>query len=234
MNYRSITIIAASIIIASLILGIFFYAARVNLDTVRVVGYATNAYEADIIKWSFNLSALTSLTELEKGYKEIHYKLNTFLENWDKLEIETSDFNINPVSVYKNYGEYGKVSGYTLEQRIFLVSDSLDRVEEIAIDPAYFVEKGITFEYSKIEYFSSHLPDIKQQLLAAATIDARERAQEIVEAADSKIKKMRSARAGVFQITEPYSTDVSGYGIHQTSTRNKNIKVTVTAEFIIK
>ena len=71
-------------------------------------------------------------------------------------------------------------------------------------------------------------------LLAAATLDARERAEEIVGATDATIKKMRSVRAGVFQITEPYSTDIAGYGIHQTTTRKKNIKVTVSAEFVVE
>jgi len=43
-----------------------------------------------------------------------------------------------------------------------------------------------------------------------------------------------SACAGVFQITEPYSTEVAGYGMYNTSSARKNIKVTVSAEFILK
>ena len=36
---------------------------------------------------------------------------------------------------------------------------------------------------------------------------------------------------GVFQITEPYSTDVSDYGYYNTDTRTKSISVTVTTKF---
>jgi hypothetical protein len=35
----------------------------------------------------------------------------------------------------------------------------------------------------------------------------------------------------VFQITEPYSTDVSDYGYYNTDTRTKSISVTVTTKF---
>ncbi|HOA28933.1 MAG TPA: hypothetical protein PKL34_02770, partial [Candidatus Cloacimonadota bacterium] len=60
------------------------------------------------------------------------------------------------------------------------------------------------------------------------------RAEEISSSAKTKLGKMREARAGVFQITEPYSTDVSDYGIYNTGTRSKSISVTLTAVFKLK
>jgi hypothetical protein len=45
---------------------------------------------------------------------------------------------------------------------------------------------------------------------------------------------MRSARGGIFQSTEPYSTEVSDYGIYNTSARQKDVTVTVTAEFGVR
>ncbi|MCF7884993.1 MAG: SIMPL domain-containing protein, partial [Candidatus Marinimicrobia bacterium] len=67
-----------------------------------------------------------------------------------------------------------------------------------------------------------------------AAQNARARANRIIESTDLKIKKMISAKSGVFQITERYSTRVAGYGIHNTSSRNKTIKVTVRAQFKVK
>jgi hypothetical protein len=37
----------------------------------------------------------------------------------------------------------------------------------------------------------------------------------------------------VFQITEPFSTEVTDYGVHSTSTRSKEITVTVHATFSV-
>ena len=45
------------------------------------------------------------------------------------------------------------------------------------------------------------------------------------------VKGIASARSGVFQITEPFSTEMADYGVHNTSTRSKEITVTVHATF---
>jgi hypothetical protein len=45
---------------------------------------------------------------------------------------------------------------------------------------------------------------------------------------------MISAKAGVFQIIEPYSTEVESYGMYNTSSRKKDITVTVHAQFLIQ
>jgi len=41
-------------------------------------------------------------------------------------------------------------------------------------------------------------------------------------------------KAGVFQIIEPYSTEVESYGMYNTSSRKKDITVTVHAQFLIE
>jgi hypothetical protein len=77
------------------------------------------------------------------------------------------------------------------------------------------------------------LDELKKELLGKAVLNAKERATEILKASGNDVGKLVNARSGVFQITEPLSTEVAGYGLHSTSTKKKNIKVTVSAEFII-
>lgn len=234
MNHRSAVIISGGLIVAALVFGVFFYAARSHDQTIRVVGYATEEFEADIIKWNFNFSVIVPLDGLESGYEEMNRKLKIFNRIWESKKINVSEMNIQPVQVQKHYGEYGKIVGHILQQNLYIISQEIEAVEKIAVNPVEFTRQGLAFEYSNIEYFSSRLPEIKKQLLAKATVNARERAEEIIGATDTKIKKLLSARAGVFQITEPFSTDVAGYGIHTTSTRRKNIKVTVSAAFSVE
>ena len=233
-NYKSAWITSMGIVLAAFVFGIFFYLSRISDRTIRVVGYATQDFEADIVKWSFNLSLPVSLDGLNNGYRQMKNKLDTFQKLWDAKNISVDELQIRPVSVQKRYAEYGKVIGYNLEQNIYIVSRNIKDIEEITINPVDFVKKNLAFEYSRIEYFSSTLDDIKKQLLSHATRNARERAEEIVAMTESgKIGKMLSARAGVFQITEPLSTEIAGYGLHSTSTRKKSIKVTVNAVFSI-
>ncbi|RLC46580.1 MAG: SIMPL domain-containing protein [Candidatus Cloacimonadota bacterium] len=232
-NQKSALIISIGLIFASFIFGLFFYFSKKSEQTIKVVGYATNEFEADIVKWKFNFSEIVTLNGLTDGYNKMNQKLSIFKKIWNAMDIATEEMNVQAVSVRKNYGEYGKIVGYILEQNIYIVSRDIDAIEKIAINPTNFTKKNLAFEYSDIQYFSSNLPEIKKQLLASATQNAIERANEIARSVSRKIKKMRSARAGVFQITEPYSTDIAGYGIHQTSTRKKNIRVTITSVFTL-
>jgi len=137
------------------------------------------------------------------------------------------------VNVNREYGQGGH-TGYTLNQRVYIVSEDIEQVEKLAVNPELFVNEGVTFDNSSMEFFSTELDEIKKQLLGKATQNARERAEEIISSTGLKINKLISARSGVFQITEPYSTEVAGYGIHNTSSSTKNIKVTVSAEFTLK
>ena len=56
-------------------------------------------------------------------------------------------------------------------------------------------------------------------------------AEEIAKSTGDRIVHIVSARAGVFQITEPYSTEVADYGIYNTMTKKKDITVTVSTVF---
>ena len=231
---KSAFITGLSIIIAAFVFGSFFYSSRIPDQTIRVVGYATQDFEADIIKWSFSFSVPVPINGLSDGYRQMNKKLETFRKIWASKQIPVDELQIRPVSVQKSYGEYGKMIGYTLQQNIYIVSKNIDEIEKITINPVDFANNNLAFEYSRIEYFSSKLDDIKKELLSHATKNARERAEEIVSMTEGgKISKMLSARAGVFQITEPLSTEIAGYGIHSTETRKKTIKVTVNADFII-
>ena len=233
MKKTSAAILGIFIVIAFSIFGWFVLKSKQAPQTVKVVGYATEAFESNIVKWSVTLSERVSMNGVENGYRVMAEKLRDFEQLWKMTDIEASEFKVFPISVNREYGQGGQI-GYSLTQRIYIVSDQITNVEKLAVDPMLFVEKGVTFDNSTMEFFSTELDDIKKKLLGKATQNARERAEEIVSATDLKVDKLISANAGVFQITEPYSTDVAAYGIYDTSSPHKNIKVTVSAEFSLK
>lgn len=226
-------ILGISIIIAFGLWGWFFQESRKPQQTVRVTGYGTEEFDSDIVKWSVSFSERVSLNGTREGYKTMAQKLDNFQRLWEKTGIDASEFKVFPVNVNREYGQGGHI-GYTLDQRLYIVSNDIDKVEQLAIDPALFVEAGVTFDNSTMEFYSSEIEEIKKRLLGLATQNAFERAEEITSTTDLKVDKLISARAGVFQITEPFSTEIAGYGIHNTSSARKNIKVTVTAEFTLE
>jgi hypothetical protein len=226
-------ILGISVIIAFGLLGWFFKQSRETQQTVKVVGYATESFESNVVKWSVSFSERVSLNGTQQGYQSMAVKLENFKNLWEQTGINASEFKVFPVNVNREYGQEGH-TGYTLNQRVYIVSQEIEKVEQLAVKPELFVNEGVTFDNSTMEFFSTELDEIKKQLLGKATQNARERAEEIISSTDLKIDKLISARSGVFQITEPYSTEVAGYGIHNTSSARKNIKVTVSAEFSLK
>jgi hypothetical protein len=71
-------------------------------------------------------------------------------------------------------------------------------------------------------------------LLSEATKDALKRAEEIAKNSGAELGPVSSLRAGVFQINEPFSNEVSDYGMYNTQAKIKDITVTVRAAFKIK
>lgn len=233
MKLKIALILGGSMIISSIIFGMFYYQSKQEKQVIKVSGYAVDEFDSDLVKWSINLSQRVGLNGLQDGYKSIASQLDQFQKIWDSTGLSSTELKINPVNVNNEYGSAGH-TGYTLTQRIIIVSKSIDEIEKLAINPQLFVSQGLVFSGSEIEFFSSALDDIKIDLLSEATKNARERAERIVAFTDTKIVKLISARAGVFQITEPLSTEVAGYGVFNTSSRKKNIKVTVSADFLAK
>lgn len=233
MKNSTAFILGVFIVLAFGVFGVFFKQSRQQQQTVKVVGYATHEFDSNVVKWTVSLSQRVSISGTQEGYRVMAKKLETFKDVWEKTGISTTEFKVFPITVNREYSNGGH-SGYSLSQRIYILSEDLKKIEQIAIDPAVFVNAGLTFDNSQMEFFSTELEEIKKELLGAATQNAKERAELIVSKTDLKVDKLLSARSGVFQITEPYSTQVAGYGVHNTSSPTKNIKVTVSAEFSLK
>lgn len=70
-------------------------------------------------------------------------------------------------------------------------------------------------------------------MLAAATTNARARAQRLLAGGTGQLGPVQSASQGVFQITPAFSTEVSSSGRNDTTSLNKAIKAVVTVEYRI-
>lgn len=226
-------LLSISIVLASLVLGIFFYASRPTSQTIRVVGLATKSFDSDIVKWQLTIGRNVGLNDISAGYEKIAADLQALRAHFKKSNILDSSITIQPVVVIGNYGQSG-ITGYNLTQSLFIVSNDISTIEEMATNPVRFFSTGVLIQSSQLEYYSSRLAELKYELLAEATRDAQRRAEEIAKTANVSIQNIVSARAGVFQIREPYSTEVNDYGVYNSSTRKKEISVTMNAEYAIR
>jgi len=231
---RTWGIVGISFIIGLAILGMFLVQSKQSETSLRVVGYASKQFESDMVKWNLTLQHNSSPEALKEGYNRMSKDVNAFKEYLVAKGIPAKDVNIQPINSFPMNDNYGNLTSYSITQNVFLLSSDIKKIEEIALSPDFFADRGILLQNSNLSYLYSKLPELKKQLLSEATKDAVSRAEEISSSAKTKLGKMREARAGVFQITEPYSTDVSDYGIYNTGTRSKSISVTLTAVFKLK
>jgi hypothetical protein len=232
MNGKSASILAIGIIIAAFVWGSFFLSTR-NEQSIRVVGQGVKSVNSDIAKWNISINATTGIVDKNQGPSLLQKDLIKIKKYLADNGIEEKDILVEPVNSYANYGNNG-INGYSFNQRIEARSNDIEKIEKMALDTETLTKQGIYLQNSDIEYFVSNLAEIKAEMLALATVDAKARALEIAKSSGNKVCGLLSARSGVFQIRKPLSTDISDYGIYNTSSKEKEIAVTVTATFKIK
>nr|MDK2850976.1 uncharacterized protein [Candidatus Cloacimonadota bacterium] len=225
------SVLGVAFLIGISIFAMAFWQSRRPETSLRVVGYASKLFESDLVKWNVSLQKNVSAAELSRGYRDMNSDIMAFKSYLIEQGLAEKDISIQPASSYQRFDNNGNMTGYNINQSIFVLSQELDLVEDLALNSDFFADRSIVLNNSRLEYLYTKLPVLKKELLAAATEDALARAFEIASSAGTGLGKLREARAGVFQITEPYSTDVSDYGIYNTSTRQKSISVTLTGYF---
>jgi hypothetical protein len=237
-NTILLSIISAAIIIAAIIWGMFFYQAQKSENTIRAVGIASKNFSSDTAKWSITLEAKTEPDNLKSGYEQINLQKESLMSVLKKHGIFDDNFHQNPINVYENYNYITKdgsqqrvFEGYNLSQNFYIISNQVESVEELVYNPEELFEENIIIKNSQLQYLYSKIDELKKEIISSAAVNARERAGKMIENTGMKLGKTLSLNSGVFQITEPYSTEVSSSGIYNTSTRKKQIRVTVHAVY---
>lgn len=233
MRERDVIIFSAAIVLAAFIFGMFFYKARAQVHTISVVGSATRGFDSDTVKWQISMVRNVPTQSLSQGYSQIRSDINSVVDKLQARGIPRKSISIQPLNTNPIYEPSG-ITGYRIQQSLFVISDSLSLIEDLALNPETFVSQGIIIEFSTLQYFYSKVDQLKISLLGEAAKDARRSAQEIAVGSGIKVGRILDASAGVFQITEPYSTDVAPGGIYNTSSRNKDIRVTTHVTFALE
>jgi uncharacterized protein len=185
---------------------------RNRSDVISVTGSAKKRIISDYVVWNFSVtsqqpSAPAAARELAGWTTEIR----AFLR---REGVEAGEISVQPISTE------------TLSRRVREVTGVADRSSAL-------LGQGIPLSAGSPQYVYTKLPSLRPQLLAAATRDAQKRAEVIVEATGAGLGKLRRVNVGVFQVTQPNSTEVEDYGVYDTSTRTKDVTAVVNVTFEI-
>ena len=230
MNSKIAFILSGALIISSVLFGMFVVASRQQEKSVRVVGLGTKNVVSDIAKWTIVLGQNTGIGNQQDGYRFLKRDLEKLAKFLKSNGIDDKDITVDPVTSYPNYGTNG-ITGYVFTQKISVKTTDLLKIEKMALDTDSISSSGLVLQNSTIEYFISDLAALKSEMLAIATSDAKARAVEIAKSAGNRVGNLISAKSGIFQIRQPLSNEISDYGVYDTSSKQKEVAVTVNAVF---
>lgn len=207
-------------------------------NTISVTGAATKPIKADYGIWRGTVSveskstkeaytALQSQMEQVKAYLRDEQKVPDSAISLDAMHSGTR------AEILPNGNDSGKIRAYTMTQSVEVKLADVAQIEKLAQESNDLVTRDIGFESGEPEYLYTKLSELRVQMLAEATADARTRAEQIVKSAGSSLGPVRSVRTGVFQIMRPHSTEASDEGSYDTSTIDKEITAVLTMTFAV-
>jgi hypothetical protein len=227
-------------VVASTMLATRAYRARVDQieradQAVTVKGFARTPIRSDQAVWAIDVSGRgdtlpATFAQLEEGVA----RAREFL-----LDAGFGDgaIALSPIETteYPDYDQHGratlKIRGYAMKRTLTVSTPEVERVAHAAGAVTGLLEQGVSLISRPPEYTYSALADTKVDIVGRASADARHRAEAIATEAGAALAEVRFASQGVMQVTTPGSTSVSGYGIYDTSTIDKEASIVVTVTF---
>ncbi|HHT9126408.1 MAG TPA: SIMPL domain-containing protein [Candidatus Brocadiia bacterium] len=231
--------VAVATIISSIIFSKgFLKVMQFTREVITVTGSAQEEITSDFIVWNGSFSRReVDLATAYKRLKEDLEKVKSYLISKGVSENELIASQISTETIYKKNergNDTNEIEGYYLKQDIQIQSNNVYEIEQLSRESTELIDQEIQFESQEPEYFYTKLEELKIEMLARATENARQRAENMARATGNKTGFMRSAKMGVFQITPVNSTEVSDWGVNDTSSLRKKVTSVVTVSFAIE
>jgi hypothetical protein len=203
-------------------------------DVITVTGSTKKRIVSDYITWDASLTAQQSTAPAAvKQLAAWTRRVRIFLRDQG---VTAQELTLQPISTEIPGGvdENGnKLVDYRLTRTFEVNSSRVQAIAAVAEHSSSLLAEGVPLAASPPQYVYTKLPSVRPQLLAVALKDAERRAQVLVAATGAKLGKLRGVDVGVFQVTTPNSTDVSDYGIYDTTTLLKDVTAVVNVTFAL-
>ena len=227
--------LAAGLVLSAM-LGTSAWMKIKNSQFVTVKGSVQKNIESDLAIWSgsFQVEA-ESLLVAQRKIRENHALVEKFLRDAGVAGCTFAPISIEELKATQKSADgwtQHRTTGYRLSQGVSVESVDVDRLEKLDTTP--LVEQGVIFSVAPPQFIYSKAGDTKIEMLAAATKDARARAEQIASQGGRGIARLQSADQGIFQITPQHESRTSWQGENDTTSRQKTITAVVTATFLLK
>lgn len=205
---KKLITICATIILGTVILAFGMTKITKEHRSVSVRGLAEREVDADMAVWklSFSLGS-NNLRDLQKFIIEDTKVVIDFLEehsltskDYTVLAPEINDATVNLYSNPEN-----RSYDYVAKQTVLIRSENVQAVKKATEDTIELLGKGISVSSDwdgKVQYFFNGLNDVKPEMIAEATKNARAAAEQFAHDSNSKVGKIQTASQGLFSIED--------------------------------
>lgn len=204
--------------------GIDNFAFRDRVVTVR--GLAERTVEADYVTWPITYAVAGN--DLSTLYNQMQTNNDIVVDFLTTNGISTDEISVNPPDLYNAAGNvYGGSQAryqYNLNVTITVATPKVSKVRELLNRQSELLKKGVAAGNNYINYQFNGLNEIKPDMIAEATKNARVAADQFAADSDSKVGKIKTATQGQFSIND---TDSS-------TPQMKNVRVVSTIIYYLE
>lgn len=196
---------------------------------VTVKGLAQREVKADLVIWPLRYAVTADdLVGLQRLSDDSARKVRAFLEQrFAGDEISVSAPQIQDRNAQGMMDRGGNLQRYVAEVVVTLRSNKIDEVRKANELLGELVKEGVALVQnyeSRTQYSYTGLDQVKPEMIAVATRDARQAAEQFAKDSGSKVGSIRNAQQGYFSIDDrdAFSPEI------------KQIRVVTTVQFFLE
>ena len=229
MNSKIITICVTVLLAAGLLtVGLFNIVKTDRSVTVR--GLAEREVVADMAIWPLKFTVgSNNLASLQNDIIAKTAEVTKFLNEYS---LDAEDYTIQAASI-RDYSVDPYINrdsikyNYLATQTVLVRTSKVDLLKKAQSDSLKLAGRGIAVSQdydTKVTYEFTGLNEIKPEMIAEATLNARKAAEQFAHDSNSRVGKIKKATQGLFSIED------AAVGLEE----KKNVRVVTTVEYLLK
>lgn len=224
-------VLSLAFMIGCYILGTKWVQSKANNNRyVTVKGLSERDVIADKAWWSINSqNGANTIDDIQLRVTYVETKVKSFLQKYGFTEDEIT---IESINIYTNNYQDAKYR-YNADIQISVTTDDISKVTLAQKSVTDLISQGILVQAEKWasgpKYYFTKFKDVKTEMLAEATKEAKKAAEEFANNSGSNVGLIRRANQGVFQILPGNKTQED-----QVFFPHKNIRVVSTVDYFLE
>jgi hypothetical protein len=233
-------VIGLAVVIAAAVLSNGYMNRNKSENVIFVTGLGSKDFVSDLIVWNASFSRRSM--DLQAAYAELNKDREIIKTYLVGKGVSASSIVFASVNIQKEYDEsrdnngnyFSTFAGYSLTQNITIESNEVDKIEGVSREVTELINQGVELYSQEPQYYYTKLAELKIEMIAAATQDAKIRAEQIAQNSNGNLGGLKNATMGIFQITgQNSSEDYSWGGAFNTSSKRKTASITMRLEYLV-